>query len=83
MQSQRVKPLTGAEAEYSQEEARKAAARGRAQRSNSVFIPASALRASQNMESLKPVVGEEIRHDCFVDMILERSILGKLGVRTH
>ena len=76
------KALTGAEAEYSQEEARKAAARGRAQRSNSVFIPASALRASQNMESLKPVVGEEIRHDCFVDMILERSILGKLGVRT-
>ena len=76
------KALTGAEAEYSQEEARKAAARGRAQRSNSVFIPASALRASQNMESLKPVVGEEIRHDCFVDMIMERSILGKLGVRT-
>ena len=76
------KALTGAEAEYSQEEARKAAARGRAQRSNSVFIPASALRASQNMESLKPVVGEEIRHDCFVDMIMERSILGKLGART-
>lgn len=76
------KALDGAEKEYSDEQARIAAQRGRSQRTNSVFIPASALRAGQNMASLAPVVGEEIRHDCFVDMIVQNSILGKLGVRT-
>ncbi|EDH8282131.1 major capsid protein [Salmonella enterica subsp. enterica serovar Livingstone] len=76
------KALDGVELEYSQEQARVAAQRGRSQRTNSVFIPASALRSGQNMASLAPVVGEEIRHDCFVDMIVQNSILGKLGVRT-
>ncbi|EDH6256470.1 major capsid protein [Salmonella enterica subsp. enterica serovar Agbeni] len=65
------KALTGAEAEYSQEEARKAAQRGRAQRSNSVFVPTSALA---------PVAGTEIRNDSFVELLLQKSVLGKLGV---
>lgn len=65
------KALTGAEAEYSQEEARKAAQRGRAQRSNSVFVPTSALA---------PVAGTEIRTDSFVELLLQKSVLGKLGV---
>ncbi|EDA8844939.1 major capsid protein [Salmonella enterica subsp. enterica serovar Typhimurium] len=65
------KALTGAEAEYSQEEARKAAQRGRAQRSNSVFVPTSALA---------PVAGTEIRSDSFVELLLQKSVLGKLGV---
>ncbi|EIC3047318.1 phage major capsid protein [Salmonella enterica subsp. enterica serovar Manhattan] len=65
------KALTGAEAEYSQEEARKAAQRGRAQRSNSVFVPTSALA---------PVAGTDIRTDSFVELLLEKSVLGKLGV---
>ncbi|EIE0345666.1 phage major capsid protein [Salmonella enterica] len=67
------KALEGAEAEYSQEMARQAAQRGRAQRSNSVFVPTSALA---------PVVGTEIRHDSFVDLLLEKSVLGALGVNT-
>ncbi|EBR1511540.1 phage major capsid protein [Salmonella enterica] len=67
------KALNGAEAEYSQEMARQAAQRGRAQRSNSVFVPTSALA---------PVVGTEIRHDSFVDLLLEKSVLGALGVNT-
>lgn len=67
------KPLTGAEAEYSQEMARQAAQRGRAQRSNSVFVPTNAL---------SPVVGTDIRHDSFVDLLLEKSVLGALGVNT-
>ncbi|HAK5372892.1 TPA: phage major capsid protein [Salmonella enterica] len=75
------KALDGAEAEYSQEQARIAAQRGRAQRSNSVYVPASALRAGQNMASLAPVVGEEIRHDCFADMVLADSVISKLGAR--
>ncbi|ECE0403416.1 major capsid protein [Salmonella enterica subsp. enterica] len=65
------KALTGAEAEYSQEEARKAAQRGRAQRTNSVFVPTSALA---------PVAGTEIRNDSFVELLLQKSVLGKLGV---
>ncbi|ELD9211721.1 phage major capsid protein [Salmonella enterica] len=76
------KALDGAEKEYSDEQARIAAQRGRSQRTNSVFIPASALRAGQNMESLSPVVPADLRQDCFVDMIVQNSILGKLGVRT-
>ncbi|EJJ0783317.1 phage major capsid protein [Salmonella enterica] len=64
------KALNGAEAEYSQEMARQAAQRGRAQRSNSVFVPTSAL---------SPVVGTDIRHDSFVDLLLEKSVLGSLG----
>ncbi|EMU7960399.1 phage major capsid protein [Salmonella enterica] len=75
------KALDGVEKEYSEEQARIAAQRGRSQRSNSVFIPASALRAGQNMESLNPVVGTEIRHDCFADMVLANSVIGKLGAR--
>ncbi|HFG7647158.1 TPA: phage major capsid protein [Salmonella enterica subsp. enterica serovar Javiana] len=75
------KALDGVEAEYSQEQARIAAQRGRAQRSNSVYVPASALRAGQNMASLAPVVGEEIRHDCFADMVLADSVISKLGAR--
>ncbi|EAT6810983.1 major capsid protein [Salmonella enterica] len=67
------KALNGAEAEYSQEMARQAAQRGRAQRSNSVFVPTSAL---------SPVVGTDIRHDSFVDLLLEKSVLGSLGVNT-
>ncbi|HHV7745113.1 TPA: phage major capsid protein [Salmonella enterica subsp. enterica serovar Javiana] len=67
------KALNGAEAEYSQEMARQAAQRGRAQRSNSVFVPTSAL---------SPVVGTDIRHDSFVDLLLEKSVLGALGVNT-
>lgn len=65
--------LTGAEAEYSQEMARQAAQRGRAQRSNSVFVPTTALA---------PVVGTDIRHDSFVDLLLEKSVLGALGANT-
>ncbi|EHH7668529.1 major capsid protein [Salmonella enterica] len=76
------KALDGAELEYSQEQARIAAQRGRSQRSNSVYIPASALRAGQNVESLAPVTPTDLRQDCFVDMIVEKSILGRLGVRT-
>ncbi|EBU8555308.1 phage major capsid protein [Salmonella enterica subsp. enterica serovar Telelkebir] len=67
------KALDGANAEYSQEMARQAAQRGRAQRSNSVFVPTSALT---------PVVGTDIRHDSFVDLLLEKSVLGALGVNT-
>ncbi|EDN2187234.1 major capsid protein [Salmonella enterica] len=67
------KALNGAEAEYSQEMARQAAQRGRAQRSNSVFVPTSAL---------SPVVGTDIRHDSFVGLLLEKSVLGSLGVNT-
>lgn len=67
------KALNGAEAEYSQEMARQAAQRGRAQRSNSVFVPTSAL---------SPVVGTDIRHDSFVELLLEKSVLGSLGVNT-
>ncbi|ELY8053805.1 phage major capsid protein [Salmonella enterica] len=67
------KALNGAEAEYSQEMARQAAQRGRAQRSNSVFVPTSAL---------SPVVGTDIRHASFVDLLLEKSVLGSLGVNT-
>ncbi|EDN4628877.1 phage major capsid protein [Salmonella enterica subsp. enterica serovar Virginia] len=76
------KALDGVEKEYSEEQARIAAQRGRSQRTNSVYIPASALRAGQNMESLSPVVPATLRQDCFVDMIVQNSILGKLGVRT-
>lgn len=65
------KALNGAEAEYSQEQARKAAQRGRAQRSNSVFVPTSALA---------PVAGTEIRNDSFVELLLQKSVLGSLGV---
>ncbi|EHI3273302.1 major capsid protein [Salmonella enterica] len=65
------KALNGAEAEYSQEMARKAAQRGRAQRSNSVFVPTS---------SLAPVTGTDIRQDSFVELLLQKSVLGKLGV---
>ncbi|EMD4231279.1 phage major capsid protein [Salmonella enterica] len=65
------KALNGAEAEYSQEQARKAAQRGRAQRSNSVFVPTSALA---------PVAGQEIRNDSFVELLLQKSVLGSLGV---
>ncbi|PVO50899.1 phage major capsid family protein [Salmonella enterica] len=65
------KALTGAEAEYSQEQARKAAQRGRAQRGNSVFVPTSALA---------PVAGTDIRGDSFVSLLLEKSVLGSLGV---
>ncbi|EHH6189117.1 major capsid protein [Salmonella enterica] len=65
------KALTGAEAEYSQEQARKAAQRGRAQRSNSVFVPTSALA---------PVAGTEIRNDSFVELLMKKSVLGSLGV---
>ncbi|EDB0092205.1 major capsid protein [Salmonella enterica] len=65
------KALNGAEAEYSQEQARKAAQRGRAQRSNSVFVPTSALA---------PVAGTEIRNDSFVELLMQKSVLGSLGV---
>lgn len=76
------KPLEGAEAEYSQEMARQAAQRGRAQRSNSVFVPTSALRTGVVTSTVAPVVGTEIRHDSFVDLLLEKSVLGALGVNT-
>ncbi|ELL3535701.1 phage major capsid protein [Salmonella enterica] len=65
------KALNGAEAEYSQEMARKAAQRGRAQRGNSVFVPTSALA---------PVAGNEIRNDSFVELLMKKSVLGSLGV---
>ncbi|EBC4870705.1 major capsid protein [Salmonella enterica] len=65
------KALNGAEAEYSQEMARKAAQRGRAQRGNSVFVPTSALA---------PVAGTEIRNDSFVELLMKKSVLGSLGV---
>ncbi|EMW0060133.1 phage major capsid protein [Salmonella enterica subsp. enterica] len=65
------KALNGAEAEYTQEMARKAAQRGRAQRSNSVFVPTTALA---------PVAGTDIRQDSFVELLLQKSVLGKLGV---
>ncbi|EDZ9987197.1 major capsid protein [Salmonella enterica subsp. enterica serovar Typhimurium] len=65
------KALNGAEAEYSQEMARKAAQRGRAQRGNSVFVPTSALA---------PVAGTEIRNDSFVELLMKKSALGSLGV---
>ncbi|EHG5339336.1 phage major capsid protein [Salmonella enterica subsp. enterica serovar Javiana] len=65
------KALTGAEKEYSDEQARKAAQRGRAQRGNSVFVPTSALA---------PVAGTEIRNDSFVELLMKKSVLGSLGV---
>lgn len=78
------KPLKGAEAEYSQEMARQAARRGRAQRYNSVFVPASALRSGQPVKTttVEPMVGTDIRQDSFVDLLLEKSILGDLGINT-
>ncbi|ECE1040001.1 phage major capsid protein [Salmonella enterica subsp. enterica] len=65
------KALNGAEKEYSDEMARKAAQRGRAQRGNSVFVPTSALA---------PVAGTEIRNDSFVELLMKKSVLGSLGV---
>ncbi|HFL6569399.1 TPA: phage major capsid protein [Salmonella enterica] len=78
------KALNGAEAEYSQEMARQAAQRGRAQRSNSVFVPTSALRGAGPVKTttVAPLVGTDIRHDSFVDLLLEKSVLGALGVNT-
>nr|WP_282551801.1 phage major capsid protein [Providencia sp. JUb39] len=77
------KPLVGAEAEYSQEMARKAAQRGRAQRTNSVFVPTGAMRSNPvKTSTIQPLVGTEIRNDSFIDLMLEKSVLGELGVKT-
>ncbi|EJJ0330731.1 phage major capsid protein [Salmonella enterica] len=65
------KALTGAEKEYSDEQARKAAQRGRAQRGNSVFVPTSALA---------PVAGTDIKTESFVELLMKKSVLGSLGV---
>ncbi|HHL4821476.1 TPA: phage major capsid protein [Escherichia coli] len=75
------KALDGLEAEVHQELAREAAQRGRAQREGSIFIPASAMRAGQTVATQKPINPEELRSDSFVDLLLEGSILGKLGVQ--
>ncbi|EJY6467926.1 phage major capsid protein [Salmonella enterica] len=65
------KALNGAEKEYSDEMARKAAQRGRAQRGNSVFVPTSALA---------PVAGTDIKTESFVELLMKKSVLGSLGV---
>lgn len=75
------KALDGLEAEVHQELAREAAQRGRAQREGSIFIPASAMRAGQTVATQKPINPEVVRHDAFVDLLLENSVLGALGVQ--
>lgn len=77
------KSLRGAEAEYHQEMARKALARGRVARSNGSFIPASALRAASagnTTQNLAKITDEVVRYDSFVDLLMEKSILGQLNV---
>lgn len=77
------KSLRGVEAEYHQEMARKALARGRVARSNGSFIPASALRAASagnTTANLAKITDEVVRYDSFVDLLMEKSILGQLNV---
>ena len=79
------KTLRGAEAEYSQEMARKAMQRGRIARSNGAFIPVQALRAASagnTTASLAKVTDEVVRYDSFVELLMEKSVLGQLNVNT-
>ncbi|ECO7735907.1 phage major capsid protein [Salmonella enterica] len=76
------KKLDGLEAEVHQELAHQAAQRGRAQREGSIFIPTSAMRAGQTVATQAVLNPEEVRHDAFVDLLLENSVLASLGVQT-
>ncbi|EHC2749462.1 phage major capsid protein [Escherichia coli] len=78
-----IAKFDGAEKEYHEEMLRQNAARGKApQGETSVYIPVNALRTKgQYKVDQAPLVGEEIRHDSFVDLLMESSALGKMGFR--
>lgn len=78
------KALTGAEAEYHQEQERKLA--GRARGANPLHIPVSALRAApsyaQGSTTVDKLRVDDMRMDSFVDLLMPKSIIGSLGVQT-
>lgn len=77
-----IDKFDGAEKEYHDEMVRKNAARGKApQGETSVYIPVNALRSKKGQYKADQVelVGEEIRHDAFVDLLMENSALGQMG----
>ncbi|TEW83372.1 major capsid protein [Serratia marcescens] len=72
------KALTGVEAEYGQEMARARAGTGM-RSETSVYIPASALRSGQTVANTKDIMQTDVRYDSFVNLLLEKSILGKVN----
>lgn len=76
------KELTGAEAEYHQEQERKLGGRAR----GNLHIPTSAMRAApayaQSSATVDKLRVDDMRMDSFVDMLMPQSLLGKLGVQT-
>lgn len=77
-----IDKFDGAEKEYHDEMVRKNAARGKApQGETSVYIPVNALRSKKGQYKADQVelVGEEIRHDAFIDLLMENSALGQMG----
>lgn len=79
-----IAKFDGAEKEYHEEMMRQNAARGKApQGETSVYIPVNALRSQkgQYKADQTPLVGEEVRHDSFVDLLMESSALGQMGFR--
>ncbi|QEF54954.1 phage major capsid protein [Escherichia coli] len=71
------------EAEYSAMAAGAAFQRGRAQRSNSVFVPAAALRAASagnTKADLTAITDEKLLTDSYIEMLMPQSVLGRLGV---
>jgi len=76
--------LTGAELEYHQEGERKA--RGASRSANAIHIPVSALRAApsyaQTSASADKIQVDDMRMDSFVDLLMQQSMLGQMGVQT-
>ncbi|MBB6763132.1 phage major capsid protein [Escherichia coli] len=71
------------EAEFSAAAAGAAFQRGRAQRSNSVFVPAAALRAASagnTKADLTAITDEKLLTDSYIEMLMPQSVLGRLGV---
>ncbi len=77
-------PLTGAELEYHQEGERKARGAGRS--ASAIHIPVSALRAApsyaQTSASADKIQVDDMRMDSFVELLMQQSLIGKLGVQT-
>ncbi len=71
------------EAEFSAAAAGAAMQRGRAQRSNSVFVPAAALRAASagnTKADLTAITDEKLMTESYIEMLMPQSVLGRLGV---
>lgn len=76
--------LKGAELEFHQEGERNA--RGASRSATAIHIPVSALRAApsyaQTSASADKIQVDDMRMDSFVELLMQQSLIGKLGVQT-